>query len=165
MAKEKSTALATTGAQTYAIMQPESRGIVATLQENLGGDTLKPTDLDRIRVPAGGGLSFELPSLGEPESAASFEAIVIYQRTTRAFWPGTEINGEPPQCYSDDGQHGAGLPGGDCSTCFYNRFGSKGSDPDTITPEQLRTMRGPKACAEKRLLFCVRPGEMLPSVL
>lgn len=161
----KSTAVAVRDDQTYAIMLPESGDIIATLRENLGGDNLTPQDLDRIRVPTGGGTSFEIPSLGEPEAARTFEGIVIHQRTTRAFWPDQELSGDPPACFSDDGIKGAGMPGGHCDACFYNRFGSKGLDPDTVTPEQLRDARGPKACGEKRLLFVVRPGEMLPSVL
>lgn len=160
-----STALAKQEAPVYAITHGDTGAIVATIRENLGGEDLTPRDLDRIKVPSGGGSAFEIPSIDGTEPAKEFEGIVIHWKTTRGYWRDKDSTGTPPDCYSDDGTHGAGVPGGSCDGCFFNKFGSRGLDPHTATPEELRDAKGPKGCAEKRLLFVVRPGELLPMVV
>jgi hypothetical protein len=83
--KETETALARTGAggaagnivkvDNYAIMQMAagagSGGIRQAMEENLGGSALSAFDFQRIRVPAGGGLIWEMvdPETGETDGA------------------------------------------------------------------------------------------------
>ena len=58
---------------------------------------------DRVKLPAGGGTAFEIPSAeGDKYTGGN----------------------NPPDCGSFDGVNGIGNPGGDCQNCPYNKFGS-----------------------------------------
>lgn len=117
---------------------------------NLDGETLTPFELERIRVPAGGGQAWELPD-GEP--AKTVEGIILHQRIIRSYWSSTiedSGGGSPPDCSSADGKVGIGEPGGVCATCPMAQFGSNGYA---------------QACKQIRVIFLARPGEMLPTVI
>src|SRR3990172_6507391 len=162
----KNTALAKSDAPAFAIATRPTAEIVAIIAENLGGAKITMSDLPRIKVPTGGGLGWTLPSFeGEPEVAGKFRGVIIHSRPARSLFRNGEPDGSPPDCSSDDGDVGRGNPGGTCGDCFFNAFGSKGKDPATTTVAQLRAERGPKGCADKRALFILRDGDLLPTVL
>jgi hypothetical protein len=81
-------------------------------------------DLPRLRIPAGGGTTWELPT---GEAVKALDVIIVHRQLTRAYWP-TAFDGgsEPPACASDDAVTGIGDPGGSCATCPYAQFGSSG---------------------------------------
>ena len=134
----------------------DPREVAAVIRQNLGPTQLTPFDLDRVRVPAGGGLTWQVPSLeGEPESVSSLEGVVVSTRFIRSYWPGEYEGGnDPPQCSSQDGQRGMGDPGGNCASCAFAQFGSapKGSG---------------QACKSSELIFLPRAdsASMLPLLL
>lgn len=82
------------------------------------------SDLPRLRIPAGGGTTWELPT---GEALKALDIIIIHRQLTRAYWP-TPFDGssEPPTCSSDDAVTGIGDPGGSCAACPYAQFGSSG---------------------------------------
>lgn len=126
------------------------------IRDNMGGDTLSPFDLDRIKIPAGGSTVWELPSIDGTEAAKDFSGVVIEQQIQRVYWPdrGENKDPEPPACSSDVGGYkGFGEPGGLCADCQFNQWGS---DP--------KGGRG-KACKEVRVLFLARNGAILPDVM
>ena len=134
MAVSKTKEIATV--ESYALTEVAEGGdLQEIIADNLGGEQITPFDLDRVTVPAGGALSWEVPTLDGEESVKEIEGIVIYWRTARAYWEqGLDESGggSPPDCSSDDGQIGIGtiaatVQGGQCSACPMNQFGSAGS--------------------------------------
>lgn len=149
-ATEASTALA--ARPQFAVLQQDAASIAAALAENLEGEQVGASDLDRIRIPAGGGKSWTIPTITGEEDAKEFQGVIVGTKIVRSYWE-QEFSGEgnPPDCASDDGVMGHGKPGGACAKCPLNEFGTaKGSG---------------KACKERRLLFVLREGDFLPVVV
>lgn len=123
---------------------------------NLQGETLSEFDLDRIRVPAGGGTFFEVPVLGEsdPQPASTIRGILLSVSPRRAYWEDANPSGNPPDCSSDDGIRGIGTPGGDCAGCPFAEFGS-------AIKQDGSAGRG-KRCRESRVLLMLREDDRLP---
>lgn len=154
----QSTALTVLSGKGYTVVQYQPEDLREMIAENMGGE-LKPSDLQRIRVPAGGGKAWEVvDDNGEVQSAKTISGVVLMARTQRAYWAEKFGGGnEPPNCASLDGKIGQGTPGGDCSECPFNQFGSAvGNDGEPSAS---------KACKEMKLLFLLRPGLLLPEVV
>lgn len=120
------------------------------LAEDMDGLTMS---FQRVKIPAGGIIQFELPS-DDPENPdydKNLTGIILYNHSTCAYWPeGDEYDDNvPPLCSSVDGKQGTGTPGGLCATCALNRFGSASDG------------RG-KACKNMRVLYLLRSGEYMP---
>jgi hypothetical protein len=142
---------------SYKIMKTGTKEIVNLLKENLGGEKLTANDLNRVTVPTGGNTSWQVPTLSGDKPAQAIEGIVIFHKSTRAYWKESfdeSGGGSPPDCVSRDGLIGIGKPGGDCQTCPNAQF------------ETARGGRGRgKACSESRLVYMVQPDETLPLVV
>ncbi len=151
MAKKKDTGLVPVS--KYAIMQ--AGDAAAVLKENLGGSQLTQADLTRVKMPSGGSLNFEVASIAGAKPVDRIEGICIGFQDVRVYWeksPEEGGLGTPPDCVSEDTFSGRGIPGGSCTEC---RFAEFGSHP-----------RGAgQACAVRRLLFIVRPTDILPIVI
>ena len=109
---------------------------------------------DRIKIPSGGGTAFEVPSddPDEPETVKEFSAVILYHHPLFVYYRDKFTGGNaPPDCSSFDGQIGEGDPGGMCSECELNEFG---------TGEN-----GAKACKARRRLYLIREGEIFPMLL
>jgi hypothetical protein len=142
----------------FALLRMDDGDARDLLADALGGDSLAFKDLDRIKVPSGGGTNWEVPTLAGDVAMKEIEGVIIERASRRAYWPYTvedrpdDADGKP-DCQSYDGKIGVGDPGGDCSLCPFNEFGSdiKG---------------GPgKACKETRQLFILTKDDLLPLVL
>lgn len=130
------------------------------IEENLGDEGINPSDLPRIKIPAGGTTSFEVPTLGGEEMQKEINGIILHKQTVRAFWSKDldEAGESSPDCMSKDGKIGEVLNkeefshlGGLCSECPKNEWGSgKGKA---------------KACTKKWQLYILRQDEMLPTIL
>ena len=82
---------------------------------------------DRVKLPAGGGTAFEIPSAeGEDsEMAKDITGVIVYNHPAYAYYHDKYTGGNnPPDCGSFDGVNGIGNPGGNCQNCPYNKFGS-----------------------------------------
>lgn len=132
---------------------------------NLKGETLSEFDLDRIRVPAAGGIFFEVPVLGqaEPESEKTIRGILLSVSPRKAYWKNPEVSGSPPDCSSSDGINGSGTiwttqknPSGvrSCEGCPFNQFGS-------AVKQDGSQGRG-KRCRESRVMLMLRESDRLP---
>lgn len=107
-----------------------------------------------LKVPAGGGLAFEVPGddPNNPDLVKEFNAVILYHHPMLAYYKEKYTGGsQAPDCGSFDGVTGIGEPGGKCSECPLNCFGSGEN--------------GGKACKTKRRLFLLREGESIPVVL
>ena len=109
---------------------------------------------DRIKIPAGGGLMFEMPSdeLNEANAVREFSAVILHHHPMYMFYK-SRYNGSnnPPDCVSIDGVTGVGMPGGMCINCTNNKFGSGEN--------------GSKACKNKHQMYLLRENEIFPAIL
>lgn len=109
---------------------------------------------DRIRMPIGGIVSFELPT-DDPdvtETVKEISAVILYHHPMRAYYKEPYTGGNtPPDCGSLDGVVGKGELGGMCDRCAFNLFGS--------------AENGGKACKERHRLFLLQEGDVFPKIL
>ncbi len=111
--------------------------------------------LTRVKVPAGGGRSFELPGMtaDEPIVTARLEGVVLASAFVNAWWARDYGEGpnSAPDCASTDGISGWDADGLEhaCRNCPRNRMGSKDGG------------RG-KACRNMVQLLILLEGEALP---
>jgi hypothetical protein len=128
------------------------------IQDNMGGETVSPGDLARIKVPSGGGLFWTVTDAdGQEQPVKTLDGIIVHITRRRAYWQGSEPSGDPPDCSSSDCLVGVGNPGGQCASCPLNQFGTS-HKPDGSQG------RG-KACKETKLIFLLREGLLLPDVV
>lgn len=150
--------------EEYAIAT-RSDAMAEVMKENVGQGGMTVFDLDRVKMPTGGGKLWSVPGLAGEEDVRTIDGIIVAWSEPRAFWA-TSLDdgggGNPPDCSSTDGVHGRGMYGvgsdahssGECDTCPMSEWGSKG---------ELRgdDARG-QACKQMRLLFMLRRDDLLP---
>ena len=144
----------TTMMQQYNFRLPEMVGggefSNDELAEEMDGLQL---NFQRIKVPSGGVLQFELPG-DDPEDPAYskiIEGIILHNHASGAYWSEDEEYDDEsiPLCSSVDGVVGMGNPGGACVDCQYNAWGSG-------------TNGKGKACKNMRILYLLRDGDFMP---
>lgn len=126
------------------------------VQEVLGpGEYLDVFSLPRIKVPAGGGLAWELP---DGSVSRELMGIIIHRQLVRAYWAQPfSGGGTPPDCQSPDAVTGFGNPGGSCARCPFAQWGSATGPSGEAKPGQ--------ACRLITRIFLLPPGGMLPIFL
>src|ERR1039458_2016894 len=104
-----------TALSPFVIFQTEIAEIREAMNVNVG-DTGPPSgDLERIKIPAGGGTAWTIQGLDGEEMVKELSGIILAWRDTRAYWsvPMEESDGNmPPDCFSLDARTGEGEPGG-----------------------------------------------------
>lgn len=137
-----------------ALTYPEE--IAEAIEANLEGLTPR---FDRVKIPSGGGLAFELPGEDGPEVAKEIIGVILDHYPVNAYWK-EKFSGanNPPDCSALDGKTGIGNPGGKCKTCPLNQFGS-GIDP--TTGEKTKG----KACKNLHRIYIIRENEVFPLLL
>ena len=119
-------------------------------------DGLGTLPFDRVKIPSGGGLAFELPGDDEDdtESATELIGVILDHNPVNAYWANKFAGGnEQPDCSSYDGKKGIVRDTGkikDCASCPYNQFGSDNAG---------------KACKNVHRVFMLREGNPVPLVL
>jgi hypothetical protein len=140
----------------YAIVKSGIEDVMEVVRQNLGDSaSISRFDLERIKIPGAGGKAWDLTDENmKPAPAVTFDAIILHQKTVRSYWEKAYGDGEvgPPNCSSEDGNYGAGEPGGICSKCSLNQYGTAAKG------------RG-KACREMKALFLLRPGFVMPTLI
>jgi hypothetical protein len=129
--------------------------INAAISTNIGSGGLSEFDLPRIKMPAGGGLQWAVPTLEGEATEPAIEGVIVLARDTRAYYsqPISETGGsQPPDCWSADGVTGSGKPGGACLACPLARYGSA---PGSRA----------QACKQIKQLFVLRGSLLLPEVV
>jgi len=109
---------------------------------------------DRISVPAAGGQAFEVPGEmpGETAMVKDFKGVILCHHPMFSYYRERFTGGNnPPDCGSYDGITGVGNPGGVCARCPLNVYGSGEN--------------GGKACKNKRRVYVLREGELIPVLL
>lgn len=164
MAEKPGTELATFDPSTSAypvLFGTDGDGSVAqVIEDNFGDEGFSPADLDRVKIPSGGGRAWDIP---DEDPVAAIEGVIIAKQPTRSFW--FKKRGEdgeddgPPDCYSGDGKVGIGSfgagseanPTGACADCPMNVFGSSTSGSGEG-----------KACKEQMQVFLLQSDAVLP---
>ena len=141
-------------AENFAIV-PMSEDIAQMLTEELDGMGQVP--FDAVKIPSGGGLSFELSGddPDNPETAQTLTGVIVHHHPVNVYWEHDfDGAGGLPDCSSPDGKHGLNAKTGellDCASCPYNQFGSgKGNS---------------KACKNTHRVYLLRENEPLPILL
>ena len=140
--------------KTVAEYGAHSANLAQMLAEEMDGLTLS---FDRIKIPAGGGLAYEVPSDNpdSPDMVKEFKAVILYHHPVHALYREKYTGGNtPPDCSSINGHTGIDAETGeikDCKDCPNNKFGSGEN--------------GAKACKQKRRIYILRAGETLPIIL
>lgn len=105
-----------------------SGDIAEAIAEEMDG--LGAIPFDRVKIPSGGGLAFEVPGEDEenPETAQELVGVILFHHPVNAYWK-DKFSGssEQPDCSSMDGKQGAIHETGEavnCADCPHNRFGS-----------------------------------------
>ncbi|MBQ7798601.1 MAG: hypothetical protein IJ371_05710 [Clostridia bacterium] len=110
-----------------------------------------------IKVPAGGGLAFEVPGddPNSPDLQKEFNAVILYHHPMLSYYKEKYTGGnQAPDCGSYDGINGIDRESGEirqCKDCPLNQFGSGEN--------------GGKACKTKRRIFLLRENEAIPTIL
>lgn len=121
----------------------------ADVMEEMDGLQFRFTN---VKVPSGGGLTFELPGDDddEPEIEKELEGVIVHHHPVNVYFKDSyDGTNAPPDCVSYDGKFGVGEPGGHCKTCELNEWGT-GRDGEG------------KACSNRRRVYLLRQGEMFP---
>lgn len=152
---------------TLAILRLEDHQIQEALSEIAGSSGISRFDLPRVKIPAGGGIAWEIPSVsGEPNVSKSFEGVILLAREGRVYWQdafGDSDGAKPPDCSSDDAVHAVGVMAEDenvqgfCERCPMSKFG-------TAVKQNGERGRG-QACKKVRVLFILPVGSIVPMIL
>ncbi len=141
--------------QNYALQNVSPTDLSGILMEAAGSSGITAMDLDRVKIPAGGGTMWTINTLEGEETTKTIEGIILHHQDARAYWgQSLEESGgnSPPDCQSPDGITGMGTPGGNCQRCPFAAFGSD------------RKARG-QACKAIKLIYLVTKESLLPIVL
>jgi hypothetical protein len=138
MMTTKTTDLTTTSAPTTALaVLDHDLHALRELLVPLGG-ALALSDLDRIKMPAGGALTFTVPTPGGEEPRRTLSGVLIHVQQRRAYWSQPfGGGGVAPDCVSADGFVGVGDPGGECLVCPHARFQDEEAPACRLTAECL----------------------------
>jgi hypothetical protein len=147
----------------FAIMKYNKTEFQELIDANIPGMKISDADLDRIHMPTGGMTVWTVPGPGGEEMPKELIGVIVHSHTRRVFWGrayGTD-QGEPPTCSSRDGETGHPLDldaarrenyGGVCFSCPKNDWNSSEKDESRA-----------KACQERRFIYMLLPGSLLPS--
>lgn len=175
-------ALAVREPSSYAIMQNDPAELREALVVNSGGQRISPFDLDVVKLPSGGMTAWTIPDIIEGEVISkTIEGIVILQRSIRSWWRESldeKGGGSPPDCSSQDGVTGYGLPLGhpDLEPMSYDADGQPtvsyeaykaqfNCDACPLAQFGSAAKGGGQACKQNRLLFVLTPESSLPIVV
>ena len=119
-------------------------------------DGLTPK-FEHIKIPAGAGAAYEVPGddPASPDMAKEFKAVILHHHAVNTYYKDKyDGSNNPPDCGSMDGKVGITQEGEilECAKCDFMKFGSDESGKG-------------KACKEKRRLYLLREGEVLPIIM
>ncbi len=127
--------------------------MVTAIQEEMAGLDLT---FDKIKVPSGGGVTFEMPTddPDSPDTVKEFSGVILYHHPVRMYYKEKYTGANnPPDCGSFDGNFGVGVPGGSCAKCPLNQFGTALDDGSG------------KGCKDRRRIYILPEGEIFPVLL
>ena len=141
---EQNTSMMTANEQNKFMLPAMVDGDFSSDEIAEDADGLQMMSFQRVKIPAGGALQFEIPTEDpdNPDYARTLEGVILYNHSAYTLWP--------EGCSSVDGKTGIGEPGGACATCPMNAYGS------------ARDGGRGKACKNMRDIYLLRSGEYMP---
>lgn len=119
-------------------------------------DGLGSIPFDRVKIPSGGGLAFEVPGEDEesPDMVKELVGVILHHHPINAYWIEKFSGGnEAPDCSSVNGKTGVWRETGEiksCADCPYNKFAPDGSG---------------KACKNIHRVYFLREGNPVPLII
>lgn len=141
-----------------AAIEPD---FIETIREEMDG--LGSLPMENIKIPAGGGIAFELPTddPDNPDMVKEVTGIIVAHHPQNSWWAQSYSGAnENPDCFSPDGKQGVNTSTGEvraCDGCLMNQFGS-------AVDAQGRPAKG-KACKNLHRLFILQEGALLPVII
>lgn len=162
----------------FLALRGDNAGLVQAMEGlREAGVSFGPGDMTYVKVPAGGGTTWQIEHPdGEEENCKAIEGVIVYVQKRGTLWPSDEMGqntkpvlvtddlvtarqvGPIPDDMIDDlepyriGEDDDGTAIYDWEKLPYNQYGS------------ARNGRG-KRCKEQRLLYVLRPGDLFPIVV
>lgn len=144
----------------YAVIEHDPDTLRELVEANLEGRELTAFDLNKATMPIGGSTVWEVPTLEGSEASKEIRGVLIYERDCRSYWIDSEMNGQQPDCKSDDAVNGYGVISDtdemrerECKPCPLSQWGSAGNGS-----------KG-QACTLKKILYILQPNTLLPMVV
>ena len=135
-------------------LQTMDGDLATAISEEMDG--LGAIPFDRVKIPSGGGLAFEVPSEDEdnPDMEKELVGVILHHHPINAYWK-DKFNGsnDSPDCASMDGKVGTVKASGECKNCEgcpYNQFTDDGSG---------------KACKNMHRIYFLREGNPVPLLI
>ena len=151
MTMEQNTAMAEVKAFPFPVLEQSSGFSAEEMATDFEGLAFS---FPRIKIPSGETAVFTLPTdhPDKPEHSSTLVGVLVGHHQNYAYWrEGEEYNDDKvPQCVSYDGMTGYGCPGGLCSTCALNQYGSAEKSEG-------------KACKNMRAIYLLREGDSMPT--
>lgn len=132
----------------------EAINLTELFSEELDG--LRPS-FEKIRIPAGGGICYEVPGDDpeSPDTVKEFSAVILYHHPLNSYYAEKYTGGStPPDCSSLDGKIGVKKETGECQECKNCPLAKFGTGEN-----------GGMACKQKRRMYLLREGEILPVIM
>lgn len=135
-------------------LQTISGDLAEAIAEEMDG--LGSIPFDRVKIPSGGGLAFEVPGENEesPDMTKELVGVILHHHPVNAYWAEKFQGGnEAPDCSSIDGKTGTERETGlikNCADCPYNKFGPDGSG---------------KECKNIHRVYFLREGNPVPLLI
>ena len=126
---------------------------------DLQGEGITAADLPAYSLTGGESLDWSAHRGASMPESGVLQGVIIDWRIERIFYKDAyNGGGAPPDCYSNGGDVGVGDPGGNCETCPMNQWESGRVVGNSVS-------KAAKACSEKRTLYFLRSGAILPEVI
>ena len=142
----------------------EREQALEVFQANMEGVEMQ---FERIKMPSGGGLAFEvIDDSGEVQYVKELIGIILDHYPVNAYWADAYGEGDdtrqPPDCVASNGKNGiatpeSGLTGGPCKQCPLNQWGT-GRQKDG-------SLGKGKACRNLHRVYILLASEGLPSMI
>lgn len=148
---EKNEVAVSTGNFNLVTLEGELAEAIAEEMDGLGS-----IPYDRVKIPSGGGLAFELPgeNAEDTETATELVGVILFHHPVNAYWKEKFAGGnEKPDCSSYDGKVGVDRETGECMNCAdcpRNQFKADGTGKD---------------CKNVHRVYMLREGNPVPIIL
>ena len=153
-------------AENFAIV-PMSEDIAQMLTEELDGMGQVP--FDAVKIPSGGGLSFELSGddPDNPETAQTLTGVIVHHHPVNVYWEHDfDGAGGLPDCSSPDGKHGLNAKTGEVLDCASWVYLLRENEPLpillTLPPTSLRAFKD--YLAKRLIMKGKRSTDVLTSI-
>lgn len=154
--------------ESYRLATMDQDDLLEVIEANIGDGQINEQTLDRVKMPSGGSITWNVPTLEGDEDTKEIEGVIVFSKLIRNYWIKSyddSDGNEAPDCTSKDSK--IGIPtspmdftppapsvaeGYACDGCALAQYGSAQNG-------------GGQACQQRRLLFLLTKDDILPFVV